>query len=62
MESETRDLTDLQDDVMSLLKAVSENYKDNFHTGTIIMNLTTVSKEINAMIIESITGKEDKND
>jgi len=46
----------LQQTVMSLMIEVREMYSNYQEYATIIMNLTTVSKELNSIRIKEITG------
>lgn len=47
----------LQKSVLNIMFVMQENYSDYPEYKTIMMNLTTVSKELNTIRIKEITGE-----
>lgn len=52
---------DLQNAVLNIMYTMKEKYNKYPEYKTIMMNLTTVSKELNSIRIKEITGEVDVN-
>lgn len=60
MNEKTLELKAVQDKVHIIMNEMVTSFKEEHQTKTIIMNLITISKELNNMINTSIVGSEER--
>lgn len=60
MNEKTLELKTIQDKVHIIMNEMVTSFKEEHQTKTIIMNLITISKELNNMVNVSIVGNEDR--